>query len=314
MARPEHDEWHDGPLRESLQTDGEEPEQEPSSSRPGKMRRIFGATPVIMTVVMMLLVAVAVLSWYATQWKQRVTVNRVVVSGTSLLASSGIEKRLKAFSGKNLEEVRIDDVRRELAEEPWIRSMRISKELNGILRVRIEERRPAALLADDGRRAIIDTEGYLLPDEGVSGRFRRLVPVYGAGSAGAEGGVPRLKTSDRQLLAALLQAFQGSTYAGMMVSGIHLERDNRTWFSAAASPIRFVVGNDGNFKEKLKKFEIFWQKVVAKKGIDCYESVDLRFRDRAFASVPESEAEPALPAAVPAAVAPAGSQIPDEHH
>jgi len=255
MARPEHNEWHDGPLRELPRTDGEEPVPEPSSSRPGKMRRIFGATPVIMTVVMLLLVAVAVLSWYATQWKQRVTVNRVVVSGTSLLSSSDIEKRLKSFTGARLEEVRIDDVRRVLALEPWIRNMKISKELNGILRVRIEERRPAALLADEGRRAIIDTEGYLLPDEGISGRFRRLVPVYGAGAAGAEGGVRRLKATDRQLLAALLEAFHGSNYAGMMVSGIHLDRANRTWFSAAGSPIRFVVGNDGNFKEKLKKFE-----------------------------------------------------------
>jgi len=301
MARQDHDEWHGDPLRA------------PSSSRPGKLRRIFGATPVIMTVVMLLLFAVAALSWYATQWKQRVTVSRVVVRGTALLASSTIEKRLKSFSGKSLEEVRINEVRQALASEPWIRSMKISKELNGILRVRIEERRPAALLADEGRRAIIDTEGYLLPDEGISGRFRRLVPVYGAGAPEA-GELRRLKASDRRLLAALLEAFRGSTYAGMMVSGIHLDRDNRTWFSVEGSPIRFVVGNDGNFKEKLKKFEIFWQKVVAKKGIDCYESVDFRFRDRAFANVPESEAAPALPAAAPASVAPVGSQIPDEHH
>jgi len=314
MARPAQDEWHGGPLREPSRTDGHEPEPEPSSSRPGKMSRIFGATPVIMMVVILLLVAVAALSWKATQWKQRVTVNQVVVSGTSLLSSSGIEKRLKAFSGKSLEEVSIDDVRRSLASEPWIRNMKISKELNGILRVRIEERRPAALLADEAQRAIIDTEGYLLPDKGVSGRFRRLLPVYGAGVTGAPGGVRRLKASDRQLLAALLEAFQGSTYAGLMVSGIHLDRDNRTWFYAAGSPIRFVVGNDGNFKEKLKKFEIFWQKVVAKKGIDCYESVDLRFRDRAFASVPESEEVPIPPVAAPAAVTPAGSQIPNEHH
>jgi cell division protein FtsQ len=314
MARQKNDEWQKGPLREPLKPDVSEPEPEAARPRKGKLRRILGATPVIMTFVVLLLAAVGTLSWYATQWKRQVTVNRVLVSGTALIPQSAIERRLNDFKGKNLDEVMIDDVRRALASEPWIESTQISKELNGILRVRIEERRPAALLAADSGNLIIDTEGNLLPDKRVSGHFR-LVPVYGAGAYAPadQSGLRRLNERDQRLLFALLEAFDKSAYARMMVSAIHLTRDNQTWFSVAGSPIRFVAGNDGNFKEKLKKFEIFWQKVVAKKGLDCYETVDLRFRERVFATEPGHEEESADSTAAKA-TPPEPPQIPDEHH
>ena len=312
MARPKHEQ-----RSEELRQDPALPDLDaPESVRPrsGKLRRLFGTTPGMMTFAALLLAAVAALSWYATQWKQQVTVHRVVVSGVNLIPTASIERRLNRFKGKNLDEVRLDDVRRALAPEPWIKQMRISKELNGILRVGIDERRPAALMADAGQPLIIDTEGNLLPDEAVSERFR-LVPVYGARSTrpARPGGVRRLNDKDRNLLFELLVAFDQSTYARLMVSAIHLTPDNQTWFTVTGSPIRFVVGNDGNFKEKLKKFEIFWQKVVAKKGIDCYESVDLRFRQRVFATSPVNEEASVDSTAAPVAP-PAGGQLPDEHH
>jgi len=297
MENQDREPWHEEPLSELPGNEPELPEAEHSAPRSGKLRRLFGATPVIMIMLVLLLMAVAALAWYATQWKQGVKVERVIVSGASLIPASDLDERLVRFRAQPLEDVSIDDVRRALSPEPWIRSMAISKELNGILRVVIEERRPAALLVKGQRHRVIDTEGFVLPDEGVSARFHRLVRVSGAarlGSAPARG-VNRLNEADRQLLFALIDAFAAAPHAGLLLSEIHLAPDNRTWFSVAGSPIRFVVGNEGNFKEKLKKFEIFWQQVVAKKGIDCYESVDLRFRDRVFASEPESEAEPAAP-------------------
>jgi len=312
MARPANERWKDDPLRAQLQPELDEPED--IRPRKGKLRRIVSATPVMMSFVVLLLVAVGALSWYAMKWKRQVTVNRIVISGTSLIPQSTIERRLKGFMGRNLDEVLIDDVRHALISEPYIREMQIGKELNGILRVRIEERRPAAIFADENRSMIIDTEGNLLPGEGVSQRFR-LVPVYGARSTGSvqSGGVRQLNATDRNLLFALLDAFEESAYVRMLVSGIDLARDNGTWFTVAGSPIRFVVGNDGNFKEKLKKFEIFWQKVVAKKGLDCYESVDLRFRERVFATPPQIETELAdSTAATP--MPQAATKIPDEHH
>ena len=83
MARPENERQRDESLRESPDFD----ELEPETVRPrkGKLGRILSATPVMMTFAALLLVAVAVLSWYATQWKKQVAVTRVVISGTALI-------------------------------------------------------------------------------------------------------------------------------------------------------------------------------------------------------------------------------------
>ncbi|MBN1928450.1 MAG: cell division protein FtsQ/DivIB [Chlorobiaceae bacterium] len=312
MDPQDRDSWQEEPLSDTSQ----EPEAsgEPLAPRGGKLRRLFGSAPVIATLTMLLLMAVAALSWYATQWKRGVRVERVVVSGASLIPVAALDKRLARFRELPLEEVRIDDVRRALAPEPYIRSMTVSKELNGILRVVIEERKPAALLVEGERRRIIDTEGAVLPDEGVSGRFHRLVKVSGVRrlTRNPGDGVRRLNDSDRELLFALLDAFATASHAGLMLSEIHLVPNNLSWFSVAGSPIRFIVGNDGDFKEKLKKFEIFWQKVLVKKGIDSYESVDLRFRDRVFARQPEAEVETAPSGVLPAS--PEDSLQTDESH
>ncbi|HWQ27312.1 MAG TPA: FtsQ-type POTRA domain-containing protein [Chlorobaculum sp.] len=315
MKRSEHHhkKGHGGQFDEQLPEFGTEPSLTGKGSPKGKARRILGSTPVITVAVVMLLASIAALSWYAEQWKKKVTVSRVVVSGTTLISAKKIEGRLQMFKGRILDEVRIGEISKALASEPYIREMQASKELNGILRVRIRERLPAALAFNGDVRQIIDTEGVLLPDEGISGRFHRLTPVYGlSANTYAANGTNRLKADEQRLLADILKAFDESSHAGLLLSEIHFSPNNQSWFAVSGSPIRFIIGNDGNFKEKLKKFEIFWQKVVAKKGIDCYESVDLRFRERVFAREPESPVEPAAQSA--GGATPAGSEIPDEHH
>jgi len=252
---------------------------------------------------LVLVVGLAALAFFASQWKKSVTVSKIVVGGTMLVSRQKIERQLKVFNGRKLVEVGIADIRNVLLPDPYIRDMRISKELNGIVRVDITERQPVAVTIYADKSMIIDSEGVLLPDNGISARYHRLPKVYGISrvqSAGA--GLYGLGSGDHQLLDLILDAFDASPHARLMLGEIYLAGGNRTWFKVSGSPVRFIIGNDGNFKEKLKKFEIFWQKVVAKKGFECYEYVDLRFRERVFAREPETQVtqgaamEPGAPA------------------
>ncbi|NTU92415.1 MAG: FtsQ-type POTRA domain-containing protein [Chlorobiaceae bacterium] len=269
----------------------------------GKARRLLGSLPVIAAALLMLVAAIVALAWYASVWKQEVKVARVVVSGLNLLSRQKLEHSLSAFTGRKLLEVREEELRRALASEPYIKEMKIGRELNGVIRVTVTERLPLATTFFQGQRMIIDTDGLLLPDNAVSARFHRLPFVSGvSGTVTAKPGVWRMPREDARMLEQMISAFSESDYAGLMVREIHLVPANQTWFQASGSPIRFILGNEGNFKEKLKKFEIFWQKVIAKKGLDCYESVDLRFRERVFAREPQiAGSSPVPPEPAPAA-------------
>ncbi len=270
----------------------------------GKARRLLGSTPVLTVFLLALLAAISMLAWRASLWKQDVAVSKIVVAGTRILQKQRLESSLSRFSGRKLTDVREDEIRRVLLAEPYIRSATISRELNGIVRVTVDERQPLAVTVFLGRPMVIDTEGMLLPDNQVSARFHRLPQVYGISAAvPVRPEVWKMPAGDARLLSELVTAFSQSDYAGLLLREIHLAPGNQSWFLATGSPIRFIVGNDGNFKEKLKKFEIFWQKVIAKKGLDCYESVDLRFRERVFAKGPDI-AGPSQAPSVPAPAAP----------
>lgn len=272
----------------------------------GKARRLLGAPPVITALLLLLVAGIAVLALQASSWKQKVAVSRVVVSGANLLSRQQIERQLAPFAGRKLAEVREEEVQRLLASEPWIREAKVGKELNGIIRVSITERDPVAMTLFQGRTMIVDTEGILLPDNGISARFHRLPQVYGIeGAVPARAGAWRMAADEERMLDSMIAAFAQTDYAGLLLREIHFSPGNQSWFLVSGSPIRFIIGNDGNFKEKLKKFEIFWQKVIAKKGFDCYESVDLRFRERVFAREPEvADPSHATPVPAPATTVP----------
>ena len=282
----------------------------------GKAMRLFASPPVVTVLLLLLFSGITSLAWQASRWKRNVSVAKVVVAGTKLVSKEQVSSLLAPFIGRKLDELHEEELFDALVSEPYIRNAKISRELNGIVRVIISERQPMAATVFQGSPMIVDTEGFLLPDKGVSARFHRLPQVYGIASATpVRAGVWRMPDVEKGVLESMIEAFTQSEYSRFMLREIHLAPGNQSWFVVSGSPVRFILGNDGNFKEKLKKFEIFWQKVIAKKGLDCYESVDLRFRERVFAKEPavtgSTQAQPlSAPAPAPATPEPSPASQP----
>jgi len=235
-------------------------------------------------ILLMVFAALAGLVSVASHWKKGLVVRDFVVDGYSIIDDSELLVRIKGFKGRNLQELDPEELKQRIMVIPYLRDAVISKELNGIVRVRVIEREPIALTEIDGQIAVIDREGFLLPWKPVvAERFPKLLAIAGISRLRtARNGLQQLDMHYVALLLHFLEALSETEYASILVRELHLSGNNMTWYTAAQAPTRFIVGNDGNFKEKLKKFEIFWQKVISKKGFGCYDTVDLRFRDRIF--------------------------------
>ena len=238
----------------------------------------------LLFILLMVLAALAGLVSVASHWKKELVVRGFVVDGTSIIDDSELLLRIIDFKGRNLQELDADELKKRIMVLPYISEAVISRELNGIVRIRVVEREPVAVTVIDGRMSILDSEGFLLPwRKVVTERFPKLLKI--SGITRLKQGINGLQQLDRRDLALILQFNQTLSetyYASILIHELHLEGNNMTWCIAVEAPTRFIVGNDGNFKEKLKKFEIFWQKVVSKKGFGFYDTVDLRFRDRVF--------------------------------
>lgn len=268
------------PAKENVQVemnDGDASDPEPEGAGPR-----WKAVAVVLLVLAAGLVGLGV---YAEHWKKSVWVKDVIVSGHRLLLDAGeMQKKAEGVLGKNLGDVDSAVLSESYAGLPYIRHAEVVKEMNGIVRVRVEERVPMVKILNGGNVEVIDTEGYILPYRDLPQSSSMLLRVAGVKTARAKGA--RLKKADEENFAVLkemTEALKASEYAQLLIKDVFLKEENKTYFAVAGSPTRFIVGNDGDYKEKLKKFEIFWQKVVAKKGLDGYETVDLRFSRRVFA-------------------------------
>ncbi len=249
-----------------------------------------GSLKSLLFVFLILLFALAGLAVYAAHWKQEVDVRAFVLDGLSLIRHGELSMRLNGYKGRKMQEVDPEELKSRIFEHPYVRDAQISKELNGIVRVRVSERQPIALTMLDGKVMAIDREGVILPGkQEFLGRIPKFLVVSGISRfKKSERGLQQLEERDVELLKQFLEALTQSEYACLLICELHLDGGNMSYCKTLQAPARFIVGNDGKFKEKLKKFEIFWQKVVSKKGYNAYESVDLRFRDRIFTREPEA--------------------------
>ena len=238
----------------------------------------------LLFILMMVIAVLAGLVSVASHWKKELVVRDFVVDGASIIDDKELLLRIKDYKGRNLQEIDAEELKQRIMVIPYLRDAVISKELNGIVRVRVLERVPIALTEIDGQRKVIDREGFLLPWKPVIvERFPKLLEIAAINRLKtARNGLQQIDSRDVALILQFLEALSKTEYASMLVRELHLAGNNMTWYNAVQAPTRFIIGNDGNFKEKLKKFEIFWQKVISKKGFGCYDTVDLRFRDRIF--------------------------------
>lgn len=95
----------------------------------------------------------------------------VVAGGSQRVPADWVVGMLAPLEGKNLVGLRLGDIAAQLRNNPWIDTVELRKELPGLLKVEVSERRPVALLESEGRLVYADTAG------------RPIVPVGSADEA-----------------------------------------------------------------------------------------------------------------------------------
>ena len=269
------------------------PTESPLNAVPGPAGRRF----VLLFIIIAVVVALAALATSASRWKKEVVVRGFVVYGESIIPEPELLSRMAEYKGANFQGLDTNEIKLRIMVLPYLRDAVINKELNGIVRVKVIEREPVALALLGRSTMVIDREGFLLPlRKEVGARFPDLFLIGGVNRLTMnENGLQQLDRRDVVLILQFLDALSKTDYARLLIRELHLAANNLSWCIAVQEPTRFIIGNDGNFKEKLKKFEIFWQKVVSKKGFGFYDTVDLRFRERIFTTRPPSpEVKPGL--------------------
>jgi hypothetical protein len=127
-------------------------------------------------------------------------VREVEVTGTRRVPERGVRRALAPLAGDNLVLLPLPAVEALVAENPWVKSVEVVKELPGRLRVRVAERRAEALVITGSVLSYADVDGRpiapVAPGEATAG----LLTVRGA--TPGSGGVARALAVAGELAAA----------------------------------------------------------------------------------------------------------------
>lgn len=184
---------------------------------------------------------------------------QVVVEGNlQHLNGDHIRKLAQVQEGINLFRINMFEVQQRLSREPWVAEVTVRRKLPGTLWLFVTERKPVALMVDEGMQ-YMDAMGATFP---VSTGAIEEVPVLT--------GFAKSSPEERQLAMALIETYQSEPISDMLgLSEVHLDPAQGYSIVAGSQAVQLRLGW-GDFSEKLKRLGMAWSAVSARDAHPSY--------------------------------------------
>jgi cell division protein FtsQ len=186
--------------------------------------------------------------------------------------------------GQNLRQVNFDQLEDALNEIPFLNHVVVYTTIDNQLKVRVTERKPIARLIDEnGKSALLDSEGFLLPVSRVSAL---RLPVF-TGDFKLE---KRLVESNMHAVDSLASPEVGKAFEmGELIFADSLWKAQfqHLSFESNGDLIAFpqvgnhtiIFGSD-RFEEKLEVLRIFYREGMSQESWNKYKSINLKYKDQ----------------------------------
>jgi cell division septal protein FtsQ len=197
---------------------------------------------------------------------------RIEVEGTSKTTPEAIRARLSRFMGRNLLDLALADVVETAGTDPWVRDVSAKRILPHGLRLKVTERRPAAIAVLDSVAHVIDEEGF---DIGPCGEDLAYdLPVL-TGLDSLEKGARPEALSRGATLVRRLRAVRNAWASG--ISEVDVARPDRVAIVTAAPGPRLLLDPE-RIERNLDDYLALRRRIEEKVGPAEY--VDLRWSHR----------------------------------
>lgn len=184
--------------------------------------------------------------------------------------------------GKSREEVRLSGIEKLLESRSAIRQSDVSVSRDGILRVKVTQRRPLLRVETSKGAFYIDDTGYIFPWVNT---FTSYVPVVSGHIPVSleEGyrGVP--EESDRSWvegMIALAHYLDSHPVWNAQIQQINVEENGDISFSTVVGDQKIIFGSIDDIDYKFAKLKTFYRQIVPVYGWERYSAVNLKFSDQ----------------------------------
>jgi len=187
-----------------------------------------------------------------------------------LLVSNGVGKGgsrpITSFNLRRLEST--------LEKNVWIEKAQLFFDNNGILRVNVIEREPAArVFTSDGGSCYIDSTGVQLP---LQDRVQARLPVF----TGYPGAKVRLQGRDSILtrdILSLSDFIRQDSFWSAQVAQVNIRADRTFELLPEVGSHRVTLGDGSDIGLKFHRLYVFYKEVLSRTGFDKYSRIDVSY-------------------------------------
>ena len=189
---------------------------------------------------------------------------------TDLLNSAGAghvqDRSIQSFDLRRLETA--------LEKNVWIKKAQLFFDNNGILRVNVLEREPAArIFTSDGNSFYIDSTGVQLP---LQDKVQAHLPVF----TGYPAPKIRLQGRDSALTAGMLQLssfIRQDSFWSAQVAQVDITADKTFELEPEIGRHRVSFGDGSDIRQKFHRLFVFYKEVLSRTGFDKYSRIDVSY-------------------------------------
>ncbi len=207
------------------------------------------------------------------------SIKTVEISGTQNLSSQKLLEVISPLLAGNIFTCDIKSATTYLEKNRWVESVSIRRRLPDSIVVELTERKPiAAMLADSGKRYLIDRHGFLLEEISQPGKYVLLTGFPGS----TNGGLPGVRISEKRLLEDALKIssiFSGNAVLADPIASIDVSNPDRITARTAVSDtlIRFGPERD-EWEEKFLEY-VTARKILLETSAK-FSEIDLSFNNQ----------------------------------
>jgi len=187
-----------------------------------------------------------------------------------LLVSNGVAKSenrpIQSFNLRRLEST--------LEKNVWIEKAQLFFDNNGILRVNVVEREPAArVFTSEGGSCYIDSTGVQLP---LQDKVQARLPVF----TGYPDAKIRLQGRDSALTRDILhlsQYIRQDSFWSAQVAQVNIRGDRTFELMPEVGSHRVTFGDGSDIEQKFHRLFVFYKEVLSRTGFDKYSRIDVSY-------------------------------------
>ncbi len=193
-------------------------------------------------------------------------------------AGKGQDKPIQSFDLHRLETA--------LEKNVWIRDAQLFFDNNGILRVNVIERAPAArIFTRDGSSFYVDSSGVQLP---LQDKIPARLPVF----TGYPAAKIRLQGKDSLLTVGILRMsdlIRKDTFWSSQVAQVDITDDRLFELEPEIGRHRVTFGDGNDIEQKFHRLFLFYKEVLSRTGFDKYDRIDVSYAGQVLGTKKGSE-------------------------